>query len=173
MKSLRLLLFCSATWSIANGLAPADTMQISSPAFQNGQPIPAKYARGHQNLSPPLQIKGVPEKTKSLVMIVTDFDAPGGLFCHWLVWNIDPHNVQFLEGRPPRGAVQGRNSVGEMKYDGPFPPSGTHHYFFKLFALDATLSLPEGSDFATLLTAMEQQHTLATATLVGTYQAGQ
>jgi Raf kinase inhibitor-like YbhB/YbcL family protein len=171
MISLRLLFYCGVAWSIAGGVAWAGSLQISSPAFADGQPIPAKYARGHQNLSPTLRIKGVPDRTQSLALIVDDPDAPGGLFTHWLVWNVSPHHALFLEGRPPRGAEQGKNSVGDTKYDGPFPPSGTHHYVFHLYALDTSLSLPEGSDRAAL-TAAIKGHILANATLTGTYQAG-
>jgi Raf kinase inhibitor-like YbhB/YbcL family protein len=167
--NLRLLFHCGLVSFLGGGAALA--LQISSPAFADGRPIPAKYARGHQNLSPTLRIKGVPEHAQSLALIVTDTDAPGGQFTHWLAWNISPHQALLLEGRPPRGAVQGKNSVGDAKYDGPFPPSGTHHYVFNLYALDASLSLPEGSDRASL-TAATKGHTLATATLTGTYQAG-
>ena len=166
------LLFCGVvTWVIAGGLALAGSLQISSPAFANGQPIPAKYARKHQNLSPTLRIKGVPEGTKSLALIVDDPDAPGGLFTHWLVWNISPQHTLFLEGRPPRGVEVGTNNLGDTKYDGPFPPAGTHHYIFHLYALDATLSLPAGSARAALAAAIKG-HTLADAKLTGTYQAG-
>lgn len=146
-------------------------MEISSPAFAEGQPIPAKYARSHQNLSPMLRIKGVPESAKTLALIVEDPDAPKPQFTHWLVWNISPHHALFLEGRPPRGSVQGKNTVGDTKYDGPFPPSGTHRYFFHLYALDASLSLPEGSDRAALDAAMKG-HVVAEAKLMGTYKAG-
>jgi Raf kinase inhibitor-like YbhB/YbcL family protein len=165
----RLLFYCGLVSFL--GAVPALALQISSPAFADGQPIPAKYARGHTNLSPVLRIKGVPDRAKSLALIVDDPDAPSALFTHWLAWNISPQHALFLEGRPPRGAVVGKNSLGHVKYDGPFPPSGTHRYVFHLYALDSSLKLPEGSDRPTLDAAMKG-HILTEADLTGTYSAG-
>ena len=161
-------------WLIASGGAmAASTMSISSPDFAPGQPIPAKYAKANQNISPALQLKNVPEAAKSLVLIVDDPDAPQdgpNAFTHWLVWNIDPHHTQFLEGRAPRGAEQGKNSNGDLHYDGPAPPSGTHHYFFHLYALDMKPALAAGADRAAV-TAAVKGHTVAEADLVGTFAA--
>ena len=120
-------------------------MQIISAAFKSNQPIPSKYTCDGKNISPPLEFKDVPQNASSLALIVDDPDAPGGDFVHWLVWNIPPTVLSILENFVPEGAVQGTTDFGNKKYGGPCPPSGTHHYFFKLFALDANLDLPPSS----------------------------
>jgi Raf kinase inhibitor-like YbhB/YbcL family protein len=147
-------------------------LAISSPAFTDGQPIPAKYARLHANISPALEVAGAPAPTRSFVLIVDDPDAPGGLFTHWLLWDLPP-NVTGIsaEGLPP-GAKQGRNSFGDVHYDGPKPPSGTHRYFFHLYALDRRLDLPAGAGRVALETAMKD-HIIGRAELMGTFSAGQ
>ena len=162
-------IFIGLAWMAAGSLAMA-AMQITAPGFANGQPMPAKYARTGHNISPILKVKGVPDKAKSLALIVQDPDAPTPSFTHWILWNISPQQVVFLEGRPPRGAVVGKNSFGALKYDGPQPPSGTHHYIFHLYALDTKIDLPAGSGHDALISAM-QGHILAEAQTVGTYQA--
>jgi Raf kinase inhibitor-like YbhB/YbcL family protein len=163
------LSWCAVVWMALGGWAAAQSsFQISSPDFAPGQPMPAKYTRGHGNTSPALRIKGTPAQAKSLALIVEDPDAPAPHFTHWLVWNIDPHNVHFLEGRPPRGAKVGKNSFGSVRYDGPAPPSGTHRYVFDLYALDAPLTLAAGADRAALMTAM-QGHVVGKAEMLGTY----
>jgi Raf kinase inhibitor-like YbhB/YbcL family protein len=117
-------------------------MKISSSAFQEGAEIPAKYSRQGGNANPPLRIADTPENAKSLVLIVDDPDAPVGLFTHWLLWNIDPKTSEIAEKTTPKGAVQGTNDYPTLGYGGPQPPSGTHRYYFKIFALDQTLNLP-------------------------------
>jgi Raf kinase inhibitor-like YbhB/YbcL family protein len=119
----------------------ASTISITSPAFQAGGDIPAKFTCNGTNVSPELQISGVPNEAKSLVLIVDDPDAPRGLFTHWIVWNIDPKTTQMAENSAPAGAVQGTSDFGKRNYGGPCPPSGTHRYFFKMFALDTKLDL--------------------------------
>jgi len=114
----------------------AEPMKISSPAFSAGGEIPAKYTCNGPNLSPELQISGAPAGGKSLLLVMDDPDAPTGLFTHWLAWNIDPHTTKFAENSVPAGAVQGTNDFGKRGYGGPCPPSGTHRYYFKIFALD-------------------------------------
>lgn len=151
-------------WAMAQG-----GFRIVSSDFSPGQPIPAKYSRQHGNISPALEIDGVPARAKSLALIVDDPDAPSAFFTHWLVWNIGVHHVIFLEGRPPRGAEQGTNSFGNVRYDGPSPPSGTHRYFFHLYALDAPLKLAAGSDRAALTAAMKG-HVIDEAKMFGTYK---
>ncbi|MBI2032352.1 MAG: YbhB/YbcL family Raf kinase inhibitor-like protein [Candidatus Levybacteria bacterium] len=117
-------------------------MKISSPAFENNQPIPQKYSGDGENVNPPLIITDVPENAKSLALIVDDPDAPMGTFTHWLMWNIDPSIREIGEEDWPDGAEQGLNDRGELGYTGPRPPSGIHRYFFKLFALTKKLDLP-------------------------------
>ena len=114
-------------------------MKISSPAFQEGGTIPEKFSRNGQNVSPELRIEGAPTEAKSLLLILDDPDAPVGLFTHWLVWNIDPKTTEIAEGTVPSGGIQGRNDFPGQRYDVPQPPSGTHRYYFKVFALDKTV----------------------------------
>src|SRR5216684_7214495 len=120
-------------------------MKISSPAFQEGGTIPEKFSKNGQNVNPELRIEGAPAEAKSLALIVDDPDAPVGLFTHWLVWNIDPKTTEITENSVPKGAVQGTNDFPGERYDGPCPPSGTHRYYFKVFALDKTLDLRAGA----------------------------
>jgi len=114
-------------------------------------------------------LQGVPKGTQSLVLIVDDPDAPMGTFLHWLVWNINP-DISFIEEKSlPHGAMQGRNDFGKESYGGPCPPSGTHRYFFKVYALDKKLDLPEGSKLSQIQKAI-QGHITDEAQLIGLYQ---
>ncbi len=142
-------------------------LKITSPAFENNGKIPSKYTCQGKDISPPLNIEGTPEKTQSLLLIVDDPDAPMGTWDHWLLWNI-PIISKIEEDKVPNGAVQGLNDFGKHEYGGPCPPSGTHRYFFKLFALDTTLDIDEKSKRGDIRRAM-QDHVLAEATLVGLY----
>jgi Raf kinase inhibitor-like YbhB/YbcL family protein len=142
-------------------------MNISTPAFAQGKSIPAQYAYKNQNISPELRIANVPPNARSLVLIVDDPDAPMGLWTHWLVWNL-PVTTSIPEGKLPPGAMQGRNSNGHVRYDGPAPPSGTHRYFFHLYALDRTLSLPAGSGRTVIEQAMSG-HIVGTSETFGVY----
>lgn len=143
-------------------------MKIETTAFQQGKPIPKKFTCQGEDVSPDLAFIDAPEGTKSFALIVDDPDAPNGTFDHWLVWNI-PGDSQGL----PEGAEvpnQGKNSYGENSFRGPCPPPGKpHRYFFKLYALDATLNLPDGSSKSKLESAM-QGHILGKAELMGTFQ---
>jgi Raf kinase inhibitor-like YbhB/YbcL family protein len=146
----------------------ASTISITSPAFQAGGDIPAKFTCNGTNVSPKLQISGVPNEAKSLVLIVDDPDAPRGLFTHWIVWNIDPKATQIAENSAPAGAVQGTSDFGKRNYGGPCPPSGTHRYFFKMFALDTKLDLKPSARRAELDAAMHG-HVLAQGELMARY----
>ena len=143
-------------------------MKITSSAFQEGGTIPEKYSKNGANVSPPLHIEGAPENAKSLVLIVDDPDAPVGLFTHWIAWNIDPKTTEIAENSVPKGAVQGTNDYPGSGYDGPQPPSGTHRYYFKIFALDKTLDLPSGAKRKELDNAMNG-HVIAQGQLMGRY----
>jgi Raf kinase inhibitor-like YbhB/YbcL family protein len=145
-------------------------MTISSPAFAEGKPIPAKYAYKGQNISPELRIGNVPANAKSLALIVDDPDAPMGLWTHWLVWNLPANTTSIPEGKLPPDAREGKNSFGNVRYDGPAPPFGTHRYFFHLYALDTRLALPPGSDRAALLAAM-QGHVVGSGETFRVYSA--
>jgi len=130
-------------------------MEISSPAFEDGGPIPAKYTCDGAGVNPPLEFSGIPDSTASLALVVDDPDAPAGTFIHWTVWNIDPSTRRIDEDSVPRGALQGANTAGTSQYYRPCPPSGAHRYFFRLYALDGPLPLGEGADARAVMDAVE------------------
>jgi hypothetical protein len=142
-------------------------MKITSSAFQEGANIPSKFSCDGADTSPPLQISDVPSEAKSLVLIVDDPDAPSGLFTHWAVWNISAQTSSIAEGSTPKG-VQGTNDFGKSGYGGPCPPSGTHRYYFKIFALASELDLPFGAKRGQLDAAMKG-HVIAQVELMGRY----
>jgi len=146
----------------------ASSISITSSSFQAGGDIPAKFTCDGTNVSPALQLGGVPNEAKSLVLIVDDPDAPRGLFTHWIIWNIDPKTTRVAENSAPAAGVQGTNDFGKRNYGGPCPPSGTHRYFFKIFALDTKLELKPNARRAELDAAM-RGHVLAQGELMGRY----
>jgi Raf kinase inhibitor-like YbhB/YbcL family protein len=143
-------------------------MKISSSAFQEGGAIPEKFSKNGQNVSPELRIEGAPAEAKSLALIVDDPDAPVGLFTHWLVWNIDPKTTEIAESSAPNGAVQGTNDYPNLGYGGPQPPSATHRYYFKIFALDRMLDLKSGAKRREVDAAM-RGHVIGQGELMGRY----
>ena len=143
-------------------------MKLSSPAFENNQAIPSQYSCDGQDINPPLKISEAPENAASLVLIMDDPDAPMGTWVHWLVWNINPQTTEIAENNVPAGAVEGTTSFGRTGYGGPCPPSGTHRYFFKIYALDTKLDLSIEADKEKLEEAMDG-HILAQAELIGLY----
>ncbi|RMD59433.1 YbhB/YbcL family Raf kinase inhibitor-like protein [Candidatus Parcubacteria bacterium] len=143
-------------------------MFLASPNFESGESIPPKFTCDGDDISPALIIKDVPPQAKSLALIVDDPDAPMGTWLHWTVWNIDPAVSFIPEGTVPRGAVEGVTDFGKVGYGGPCPPSGTHRYFFKLYALDNKLNLPSGASLSDIKESIEG-HILAEAQFVGTY----
>ncbi len=147
------------------------TMTVESPAFQDGAAIPARYTADGADVSPPLVIRNVPEGTRSLALVMDDPDAPMGTWVHWVAWNLPEDTSEIPEGRLPEGAVEGVNSWGRRGYGGPAPPSGTHRYFFRVYALDTVLELPPTTNKAGLLEAMKG-HVLAQAVLMGRYSRG-
>jgi len=149
---------------------PVNTMTISTPAFAQGEPMPVRFAYKGQNISPEVRIANVPATARSLVLIVDDPDAPMGLWTHWLVWNLPADTTSIPEGKVPVGTVQGKNSNGHARYDGPAPPSGMHRYFFHLYALDTAVTLAEGSGRAALEQAMSG-HVVGTVETFGVYAA--
>ena len=152
---------------IASFAAERARIKITSSAFQEGGNIPSKFTCDGSDTSPPLQITSVPSEAKSLVLIADDPDAPGGLFTHWLVWNIPPQTNSIAEGSAPKG-VHGTNDFGKPDYKGPCPPPGTHRYSFKIFALDRELDLRGGAKRSQLDAAMKG-HVIAQGELVGRY----
>lgn len=145
-------------------------MEIKNPAFQNNENIPAEYTCDGEDVSPELEISGIPENAVSLVLIMDDPDAPVGTWDHWIVFNILPTTTQISKGTEPQG-IKGKNSWGRTGYGGPCPPSGTHRYFFKLYALDINLELEEGATKRQIEEAM-QNHIVGKAELMGTYNRG-
>lgn len=144
--------------------------QLSSPAFADGDTIPDTYACKGRNVSPPLVISGVPAGTDSLALIMHDPDAPHGDFLHWAIWDINTDMDVLPEDTAPDGAVLGMNDFGKLRYSGPCPPSGTHHYLFDLYALDAPLGLNEGAPEEDIRQALAD-HAIAKTTLTGTLSA--
>lgn len=145
-----------------------EVMKIESSAFENNGMIPAEYTCDGVNINPQLTIGGIPAGAESLVLIVDDPDAPGGTWVHWTVWNIDPLVTEIPENSIPMGAVEGVTDFGKTGYGGPCPPSGTHRYFFKLYALDTTLELDSSAAVQDINEAMDG-HILESAELVGLY----
>jgi len=143
-------------------------MKLNTTAFSDGGSIPKKYTRQGANMNPGLHLEGVPERARSLALIVDDPDAPTGTFNHWLLYNMDPKIRDIKENSAPVLATQGRNDFGETEYDGPQPPSGEHRYFFKAFALDTVLDLPRGAKRRDLDKAMNG-HILDEAAVMGKY----
>lgn len=141
------------------------TLTVKSPAFANNDFIPKKYTCDGAGVNPPLTLEGLPEKTQSLAIIMDDPDAPKGTFDHWVVWNIPPA-TEIKENT--KAGTTGKNGRNENKYTGPCPPSGTHHYHFKVYALNTNLDLPDHTTKEELLKAMEGK-ILAMGELTGLY----
>ncbi len=143
-------------------------MRLTSPAFEKGAMIPKKFTCEGEDVNPPLIIEDLPAGTESLALIVDDPDAPRGTWVHWVVYDISKTN-RIEEGSVP--GKQGMNDFKKKDYGGPCPPSGTHRYFFKLYALDQNLNLKEGKTKKELEAAMEG-HILEKAELLGRYRKG-
>ena len=151
-------------------------MQLVCEAFLNEGEIPEVYTCDGDNIHPPLKILGVPEGARSLVLVMDDPDVPktlrpDGMFDHWLVWNIPPETTFIPEGEEPQGVV-GNNTRGNRGYTGPCPPDREHRYFFKLYALDRKLDLPQSSSKQELEESM-QGAILAECSLMGRYNRPQ
>ncbi|NWF52623.1 MAG: YbhB/YbcL family Raf kinase inhibitor-like protein [Nitrospirae bacterium] len=144
-------------------------LKISSPVFENNGYIPQKYTCDGMDINPPLLIENVSEKAKSLALIIDDPDAPVGIWVHWVLWNIDPKTKDIKEDSVPKGASQGLNDFRKHDYGGPCPPSGTHRYFFKLYALDTTLNLSSNAKKADLEKAMKG-HIIEQTQIIGLYK---
>jgi Raf kinase inhibitor-like YbhB/YbcL family protein len=144
-------------------------MILSSPNFKNREKIPVKFTGDGLNINPCLEINEVPIKTKSFTLIFVDPDAPMGEWIHWIIWNIDPATRKIAENNVPKKSIQGENSWGEKRYGGPTPPSGTHRYYFRLYALDTRLNIPENSNKEKLIESMKN-NILEKAELIGFYR---
>ncbi|MFH1722852.1 MAG: YbhB/YbcL family Raf kinase inhibitor-like protein [Candidatus Altiarchaeota archaeon] len=144
-------------------------LELSSSAFSEGETIPSKYTCDGDDINPPLKIAGAPDGAESLVLIMDDPDAPMGTWDHWVLFNINPKTDSIPEDTIPEGAFQGVNSWGKTEYGGPCPPSGTHRYFFKLYALDNSIPVEEIPD-KKMIEASIKGHILAQTRLMGKYQ---
>jgi Raf kinase inhibitor-like YbhB/YbcL family protein len=141
-------------------------MEISSSAFKNGEMIPSKYTCDGDNINPPIEIKNIPVEAACLVLIVDDPDAPIGTWVHWIVWNMPvTHHIKENEIH----GAEGMNDFQQYHYGGPCPPSGTHRYFFKVYALDALLDLPVDTKKIQLERAMSE-HIIGFGELIGLYK---
>ena len=143
-----------------------EALEVTSPMFKHNGSIPAKYTCDGENINPPLNIRGLPEGTRSLVLIVDDPDAPMGTWDHWVVWNISPRE-KIEENTVP--GTEGLNDFRKHSYGGPSPPSGTHRYFFKVYALDTVLELSPNSRKRDIERAIAG-HTLAKGEIIGLYR---
>jgi Raf kinase inhibitor-like YbhB/YbcL family protein len=160
--------FLKAQLKISLLLYHAHAMTITSPAFAENAAIPSLYTCNGKNINPPLRITNMPADTKSLTLIMDDPDAPRGTWVHWTVWNIDPSTTAIGEDSVPEATIEGITSFGKPGYGGPCPPSGTHRYHFKIYALDTLLDLPSHAEKNELEEAMKG-HIIAHAELVGVY----
>jgi Raf kinase inhibitor-like YbhB/YbcL family protein len=151
------------------------SLKLTSGAFNHGGPIPDQFSKKGGNNSPPLEWHGVPPGTQSLALIVDDPDAPSGTFVHWLLYDIPPSLSELKEGviaapHLPGGLRQGRNGFGAVGYGGPQPPSGTHRYFFRLYAVDTELDLEPGANREQLEQAL-RGHILEQTELMGRFES--
>lgn len=148
-------------------------LEVKSPAFQEGEMIPARYTCDGENISPALEWSQVPEGTQSIAVIADDPDAPRKTWVHWVLFNLPP-TLTHLEPDVPKTATlennarQGINDSNELGYDGPCPPGGVHRYYFKVYALDYLVSLKSGCTKEQLLAEIEG-HSLADGVLMGRY----
>ena len=155
------------------------TIQVQSPAFANGQPIPRRYAT-EENVSPPLSWSNIPNDTRSVAVIVEDPDAEGFKpYVHWVIFNIPPSVKNIPENRPhtqklrePLEAEQGRNSAREIGYVRPEPPKGDkpHHFYFQVYALDRVIETKEDPLTRDDMFKLMDGHVLAKGELIGTFQ---
>ena len=173
-----ILFACLLSSSCSNQAEPGNAntpkIQVTSGAFAEGRPIPDKYTGQGEDLSPPLQWSGAPAGAQSFALICEDPDAPMGTFTHWIVYNMPPATAALSENVPktetlPNGTRQGKNDFGNIGYNGPAPPPGkTHHYYFRLYALDTVLNLDSGTTKNDVVSAMKG-HVLAQGDAMGTY----
>jgi phosphatidylethanolamine-binding protein (PEBP) family uncharacterized protein len=146
------LLLTIGIFILANVYGEEVQMKISSTAFEHNGQIPKKYTCDGSDVNPPLKFESIPDEAKSLALIIDDPDAPVGTWVHWVLWNIDPKTTEIQDD-----------------YGGPCPPSGTHRYFFKLYALDTTLNLGPNVTKRDIESSIKG-HILAKAELIGLYK---
>ena len=175
MNKIFIVLFCLLFVNyFSYAASKVNMLEITSPVFKHNGTIPKKYTCDGINISPELSWDNLPEDTNSLALIVDDPDAPAETWVHWVIYNIPPNSKGLQEGVLPLRALphntkQGINDFKKIGYGGPCPPSGTHRYFFKLYALDTKLNLDSGATKKDLENAMKG-HILAQTELVGKYK---
>jgi Raf kinase inhibitor-like YbhB/YbcL family protein len=145
-------------------------IEVTSSAFAPNDEIPEVYSCAGRNISPPLAWTGVPDEGQELALVVDDPDAPRGTFTHWILFGLPVPTSSLGEDSVPAGAKQAKNSAGRAEYAGPCPPSGTHHYRFTVYALDAPLELSDGAATDKALDAISE-HAIAQGRLVGLFTA--
>jgi len=146
-------------------------MILESSAFENGETIPNKFGYKYENFSMPLKISEIPDETKSLALIMDDPDAMGAVgkvWVHWVLWNIPPNTKEIIENSIPTNSVEGKTDFGKIGYGGPAPPDKEHIYIFKLYALDISLDLKQGSTKAEVEESMKK-HILIETKLKGKF----
>jgi Raf kinase inhibitor-like YbhB/YbcL family protein len=161
------IIFSTGGWG--KEVRKMERLTVTSAAFSEGTAIATKYTCDGDDVNPPLAIGVTPAGARSLALIMDDPDAPVGTWVHWVAWNIPAQTREIPENGMPAGAQQGLNSWKRNDYGGPCPPSGTHRYFFKLYALDTALTLAPSATKKDLEHAMEG-HVLAAGQLMGTYK---
>ena len=161
------VMLCGCTQDTGEEVTEMGELSLSSPAFEDNAMMPGKYTCDGDDVNPPMRVDGVPEGAKSLVLIVDDPDAPAGVWDHWVVWNIPADTREIPEDSVP--GTEGTNDFRKTSYGGPCPPSGTHRYRFKLYAVDAKLELDSTARKKDVEKAMED-HILAQTQLTGLYK---
>lgn len=165
---IRYKLCCCLVLSVLTLRCFAMTLSISSPDFHDNSLIPSKFTCEGENIPPTLNWQNPPSNTESFVLIVDDPDASRGTWVHWLVFNL-PAEARILTDQIPESAIEGVNSYGKNEYSGPCPPTGMHRYFFKLYALDTTLTVTKRATKQDLESAM-QGHILEQTQVIGLYK---
>jgi Raf kinase inhibitor-like YbhB/YbcL family protein len=176
-----LLLFISCAGRRQEAVPPTATpnrdkpeIKLTSAAFKDGESIPRAYTCDGVNISPPLEWSGAPKTAKTIAIVCDDPDAPAGTWVHWVLYNMPAENIGLVENLPATesvkaGGFQGLNDFGKTGYGGPCPPSGTHRYSFRVYAVDSELPLKAGATKADLMKALEG-HVLMQGQLMGTYR---
>lgn len=149
-------------------------IKLTSTAFKEGESIPRAYTCDGVNVSPSLEWSGIPKTARTLAIVADDPDAPGGTWVHWVLYNLPADNIGLVENVPATealkaGGFQGKSDFGKIGYGGPCPPTGTHRYFFRIYALDSELPLKAGATKSELMKAMEG-HIIVQGQLMGTYR---
>lgn len=169
MNCLRAILLFLFTWIVLSSEGFTASLSLKSDAFDPNKNIPTVYTCDGDDHSPSLKWQNDFSNTKSYALLVDDPDAPGGLWNHWVLFNIPANTSALSEGKEqPPGSIHGKNSWGLPGYRGPCPPSGTHRYVFKLYALDDHLNLDDSANEQDVLNAMKN-HIIAQDELVGLY----